>query len=152
MRTGSEFADRVKDLESQISELESESDRLSQALDAQKARIGEMEVAAGRKADDVAREIQSKVRVRLLPCEVWMLSAVKVYEIEQLKMRLKQYGDYDEIKRELEIMKVGYSQTRTPRRSNHDIQLIVRRICGPGRRRGRRSSKRLRHRRASTKS
>jgi homeobox protein cut-like len=27
-------------------------------------------------------------------------------EMEQLKQRLKQYGDYDEIKRELEIMKV----------------------------------------------
>jgi homeobox protein cut-like len=28
-------------------------------------------------------------------------------EIDQLKQRLKQYGDYDEIKRELEIMKVS---------------------------------------------
>ena len=27
-------------------------------------------------------------------------------EVEQLKLKVKQYGDYDEIKRELEIMKV----------------------------------------------
>ena len=27
-------------------------------------------------------------------------------EVEQLKLRLKQYADYDEIKRELDIMKV----------------------------------------------
>jgi homeobox protein cut-like len=34
---------------------------------------------------------------------------VQAAEIEQLKTRLKQYGDYDEIKRELEIMKVHKS-------------------------------------------
>jgi homeobox protein cut-like len=32
--------------------------------------------------------------------------APQAAEIDQLKQRLKQYGDYDEIKRELEIMKV----------------------------------------------
>jgi homeobox protein cut-like len=31
---------------------------------------------------------------------------LKVAEIEHLKLRLKQHHDYDEIKRELEIMKV----------------------------------------------
>lgn len=32
--------------------------------------------------------------------------SVQAAEVEQLKLKLKQYSDYDEIKRELEIMKV----------------------------------------------
>jgi homeobox protein cut-like len=31
-------------------------------------------------------------------------------EIETLRSKVKQFGDYDEIKRELEIMKVSFSK------------------------------------------
>jgi homeobox protein cut-like len=61
MRTGTETASRVKDLETQISELESGSDRLSKALDDQKTTTVDLEVAAGKKMDDILREVQNKV-------------------------------------------------------------------------------------------
>lgn len=90
IRSGSESAEKVKDLESQIAELESESEHLSEALNAQKAATSNVELAAGKKVDELAKEVRSRVN-----------------EVDQLKARLKQYGDYDEIKRELEIMKVS---------------------------------------------
>jgi homeobox protein cut-like len=62
MRTGAETSSRVKVLEAQISELDSESDRLSRALDAQKNVAVEMEIAAVRRMEDVLKEVQSKVR------------------------------------------------------------------------------------------
>jgi homeobox protein cut-like len=36
-----------------------------------------------------------------------VLTKYQVAEIETLKTKVKQYSDYDEIKRELEIMKVS---------------------------------------------
>ncbi|KII92832.1 hypothetical protein PLICRDRAFT_172872 [Plicaturopsis crispa FD-325 SS-3] len=88
MRSGSENADRVKGLEAQISDLESETEQLSRSLEAQKHATSEVEAAAARKTEEVLKEVQKKAS-----------------EVEQLKLRLKQYSDYDEIKRELEIMK-----------------------------------------------
>jgi homeobox protein cut-like len=112
MRTGTETASRVKDLETQVSELELEADRLSSALNAQKNMMVELEVTAGKKAEDVSKEIQNKVgcfcfclAVRLENDSLGCGFITQAVEIEQLKLRLKQYGDYDEIKRELEIMK-----------------------------------------------
>jgi homeobox protein cut-like len=61
MRTGTETASRVKDLEAQISELESGSDRLSRALDTQKGLMLEVEVEARRRMEDVEREVLGKV-------------------------------------------------------------------------------------------
>lgn len=46
----------------------------------------------GRQVDELTREKASKEK-----------------EIEELKERVKQYVDYDEVKRELEIMKVSTS-------------------------------------------
>jgi homeobox protein cut-like len=70
---------------------------------------------------------------------------VQAKEIEQLKARLKQYGDYDEIKRELEIMKVPYSPfipTFSTIQLTTSIIIVnhttVRRIRRSRRRRGRR--------------
>ena len=34
-------------------------------------------------------------------------------EVEQLRSKLKQYSDYDEVKRELEIMKVSWRVSTT---------------------------------------
>ncbi|KAI0930469.1 hypothetical protein AcW1_009144 [Taiwanofungus camphoratus] len=88
MKSGNEHTDRVKDLESQIAELESEIDRLSHSLDMQKADTQEAQAVAARKVEEAARELQKKSG-----------------EVDQLKQKSKKYSDYDEIKRELEIMK-----------------------------------------------
>ncbi|KAK7005732.1 Golgi membrane protein [Favolaschia claudopus] len=88
MRTGTENSDRVKSLESQIADLEVETERLSRALDAQKQTASDAELSSRKKAEELSRDLQTKLT-----------------EIDNLKQKLKQYGDYDEIKRELEIMK-----------------------------------------------
>ncbi|KZT10961.1 uncharacterized protein LAESUDRAFT_721378 [Laetiporus sulphureus 93-53] len=88
IKSGNENADRVKDLEAKVTELESETDRLSQALEAQKTATAEAQAAAARKLEEVGKDLQQKSS-----------------EMEQLRQKLKQYNDYDEIRRELEIMK-----------------------------------------------
>ncbi|KAJ7446265.1 CASP C terminal-domain-containing protein [Mycena galericulata] len=88
MRTGTENSDRVKSLEAQVADLEVESERLSRVLEAQKQAASDAELASHKKEEEFFRDVQTKTA-----------------EIDQLKQRLKQYGDYDEIKRELEIMK-----------------------------------------------
>ena len=91
VRSGTDSTDRVKSLESQITDLESECARLSQALDLQKSTALEAEQLAKRKADEASKEI-----------------AGQAAEIEGLRQKLRKYADYDEVKRELEIMKVGF--------------------------------------------
>lgn len=59
-------------------------------MDAQKAAAAANDSSASKKIEELSRDLQKKA-----------------VEIEQLKQRLKKYADYDEIKRELEIMKVG---------------------------------------------
>jgi len=88
LKTGNDKSDRVQGLESQVASLESEVDRLSQSLNAQRAVASGAEASARKAAEEHARESSTNAR-----------------EIEQLKLLLKSYADYDEIKRELEIMK-----------------------------------------------
>ncbi|KAF5393386.1 hypothetical protein D9757_000739 [Collybiopsis confluens] len=88
MRSGAESSEKVKALEAQVSSLEAETERMSRALEAQKAATVEIELSLRKKNDDITKDLQRKV-----------------IEIDPLKQRLKQYNDYDEIKRELEIMK-----------------------------------------------
>ncbi|KAH7929825.1 hypothetical protein BV22DRAFT_1029001 [Leucogyrophana mollusca] len=88
IRTGSETTDRFKGLQARTSELESECEHLSQVLEAQRTLTAQTQADASKKIDEISRE-----------------STEKANEVEQLKQRLRQYGDYDEIKRELEIMK-----------------------------------------------
>ncbi|KAG6866697.1 hypothetical protein C0991_011356 [Blastosporella zonata] len=88
MRSGSDTSDRVKSLETQIADLEGESEHMSRVLEAQKTLTSQAEVAAAKKTDELTKEIQKKVG-----------------EVDQLKQKMKQYANYDEIKRELEIMK-----------------------------------------------
>lgn len=82
----------VKDLEFRISESEAETERLSRALESQKALSLEVEKKRAKKAEQMANDLQKKV-----------------VEVEHLKQRLDQFSDYDEIKRELDIMKVHIS-------------------------------------------
>jgi homeobox protein cut-like len=52
----------VKYLESQITELERESERMSRAQEAQRAVTSEVEVVAAKKVDDISKDISKKVR------------------------------------------------------------------------------------------
>jgi len=88
IKSGNDHADRIKEFEAKVAELESETDQLSRALDAQKLATADAKAVALKKAEETARELQKK-------------SA----EVDQLRAKLKQYSDYDEVKRELEIMK-----------------------------------------------
>ncbi|KAK7692571.1 hypothetical protein QCA50_004201 [Cerrena zonata] len=88
IKSGHEGSDRVRDLESKITELETETDRLSQALDAQKSMASETQAKMAKQLEESVREVQKRVM-----------------EVDQLRHKLKLYSDYDEIKRELEIMK-----------------------------------------------
>lgn len=81
---------RVKQQEDQIAELEAEASRLLRALEAAKDAKVDVERSEKKRVDDAAREI-----------------ATQATEIENLRAKVKQYSDYDELKRELEIMKVG---------------------------------------------
>ncbi|EJF65373.1 hypothetical protein DICSQDRAFT_50703 [Dichomitus squalens LYAD-421 SS1] len=88
MKSGHEGTARITEYETKVADLETETDRLSQAFEAQKAAAEEAQSAASKKIDELGREIQKKAA-----------------EVDQYKAKLKQYADYDEIKRELEIMK-----------------------------------------------
>ncbi|KAH9485122.1 Protein CASP [Psilocybe cubensis] len=87
-RSGTETSERVQTLESQVADLEAETETLSQSIETQKLRALEIETAAQRKIEELSKEVQKKTT-----------------ETEQLRSKLKMLGDYDEIKRELEIMK-----------------------------------------------
>ncbi|KAI0000520.1 CASP C terminal-domain-containing protein [Russula vinacea] len=82
LKTGNDKSDRVKDLESHVTSLESEVDRLSQSLNAQRTVITVAETSARKMSEEHAREASSQC----------------AREIEQLRQLLKGY-------RELEIMK-----------------------------------------------
>ncbi|GAA97019.1 uncharacterized protein L969DRAFT_105582 [Mixia osmundae IAM 14324] len=88
LRLGSESDAKLKNLELQLEETQSETSRLLKSLDSQKEE-------AARAAD------LSLVRLEAGQMERAALEA----EIETLRQRLASHDDYDEVKRELEIMK-----------------------------------------------
>ncbi|KAH8993266.1 CASP C terminal-domain-containing protein [Lactarius hatsudake] len=88
LKTGNDRSDRVKNLELQVTSLETEVDRLSRSFGSQKAVTATVESNARKAAEEHAREASNAAR-----------------EIEHLRLSLRGYADYDEIKRELEIMK-----------------------------------------------
>jgi hypothetical protein len=51
----------VKDLQYQITQVESECERLSRLLESQKLVTADIEAAAARRMDDISKEIQTKV-------------------------------------------------------------------------------------------
>ena len=55
--------DRVKDLESHIAELESETNRLIRALELQKVAQAEIEASARRKVEESTKELSHKVYI-----------------------------------------------------------------------------------------
>uniref|UniRef100_D8Q8Q9 Protein CASP n=2 Tax=Schizophyllum commune (strain H4-8 / FGSC 9210) TaxID=578458 RepID=D8Q8Q9_SCHCM len=88
LRSGADSSDRVKQLQSQISDLESEVERLTRSLDSYKTKLEAAETQLRKKDEEYTKEL-----------------ARRTAEIDQIRHKLKQYADYDEIKRELEIMK-----------------------------------------------
>ncbi|KDE07672.1 homeobox protein cut like-protein [Microbotryum lychnidis-dioicae p1A1 Lamole] len=88
VRSGSESAGRVSQLEAQVSDLQTEASRLMRSLEQQK-EVNEKDRSVSQKeVDDLIKDRE-----------------IKAQEIESLKERVRQFDDYDEIKRELEIMK-----------------------------------------------
>ncbi|TNY17439.1 CASP C terminal-domain-containing protein [Rhodotorula diobovata] len=88
VRSGSEGAERVEALESQVSDLQTEASRLMRSLEAQK------ESFAFERAELVKR-------VEAFERDQDVLSR----EIDAARDKIRQFSDYDEVKRELEIMK-----------------------------------------------
>ncbi|KDQ21701.1 hypothetical protein BOTBODRAFT_211241 [Botryobasidium botryosum FD-172 SS1] len=88
VRSGSDNTDRMKGLEAQITELESEAERLSRAFEAQRDATLIAESALKHRTEEFEKELASQSG-----------------EVDALRNKLRQLNDYDEIKRELEIMK-----------------------------------------------
>ncbi|KAG1771726.1 CASP C terminal-domain-containing protein [Suillus occidentalis] len=86
LRTGSESSERVRSLTTRLSELESECTRLESAVGIARGAAARSEERISEKAG--AREADSARA-----------------EVDALKAKLKTYADYDEVKRELEILK-----------------------------------------------
>jgi homeobox protein cut-like len=57
-------------LESQIAELEAECEGLSQSLEAQKVRTTEMEAVGVKRAKELTKEVQKKVKIITTPVEL----------------------------------------------------------------------------------
>jgi len=88
LRTGSDSVHRIQALEAQLSESDAEAQRLRVAFEELKRNTSESISATEKKLLEAEKE-----------------SNARGVEIESLKARVKQYADYDEIKRELGIMK-----------------------------------------------
>ncbi|KIK44901.1 hypothetical protein CY34DRAFT_802255 [Suillus luteus UH-Slu-Lm8-n1] len=84
LRTGSESSERVRSLTTRLSELESECTRLE-------AAVGIARGAAARSEERISEKAREADSARA--------------EVDALKTKLKTYADYDEVKRELEILK-----------------------------------------------
>ncbi|KAA1127872.1 hypothetical protein PGTUg99_011073 [Puccinia graminis f. sp. tritici] len=88
VRSGSEAQERIQTLESQITELQNETTRLLSTLETQKNTIGEYQEQRSKIETEYTRQIKKSEQ-----------------EISTLKEKVSQFSDYDEIKRELEIIK-----------------------------------------------
>lgn len=82
-------SDRIASLQNQVAELEGETERLQRALEGQKAAALEAEKEKERRVEELKEEVRKRV-----------------VEVDGLKKKLEGLSDYDEIKRELDIMKV----------------------------------------------
>lgn len=81
--------DRIASLQSQIADLEGETERLQRALESQKAAAAEAEKEKERRVEELKEEVRRRG-----------------VEVDGLRKKLDGLSDYDEIKRELDIMKV----------------------------------------------
>ena len=86
--------------------MEQETSGLLRALDEQKSTSLAQEQALRKRIDDGLHEVA--IKVRRMGCDMSVLAerSNQEGETESLRARLRYFSDYDEIKRELEIMKV----------------------------------------------
>jgi len=102
---------RVKSLENQVAELEAESARLLHNLETQKQATSAAEHAISKKVEEFAKDLAAKVghlyEIFVMFNLLLMNIGSQRSEVAALRNKVQQYGDYDEIKRELEIMKVS---------------------------------------------
>jgi homeobox protein cut-like len=99
-------------LETQISELEAESSRLLRVIDVQKEAATSAEQSARRRLDEAIKDLASRVGSLIAENNLNLIVIfLQNSELETFKNKLRQYQDYDEIKRELEIMKVSSNGT-----------------------------------------
>lgn len=96
VRSGSESAEKVKSLEQQIADLQSEAERLLRSLDLQKEEAEKQKQLALKREQDLTKN-----------------SETSKAELDNLREKVQQYSDYDEVKRELEIMKVRSLELHT---------------------------------------
>ena len=97
---------RIQTLESQITELQNETTRLLSTLEAQKNTVEEYQVQRSKMETEYTRQTKKLEQ-----------------EISALKEKVAQYADYDEIKRELEIIKVRFlSQSNC---NHHQILQLI---------------------------
>ncbi|GAA6006458.1 CCAAT displacement transcription factor COY1 [Rhodotorula paludigena] len=113
VRSGSESAERVTALVAQVSDLQTEASRLMRSLDAQKDASESVRAELVKKVDVLERDQQVRDR-----------------EIDALKDKVRQFADYDEVKRELEIMKyvefAGMDLDDVPGESGETVADLVR--------------------------
>ncbi|TFK54128.1 hypothetical protein OE88DRAFT_1154294 [Heliocybe sulcata] len=88
MKSGSGTSERIESMEDQISSLEAETERLAKSLDSQREATELAEREARKKVEAAQREVESKDE-----------------EVRRLRETVEGMRDYDEVKRELEIMK-----------------------------------------------
>ncbi|CAE7146035.1 unnamed protein product [Rhizoctonia solani] len=89
LKTGSDSVQRTQTLEAQLAESDAETQRLRATFEELKKSTSETITTAEKRITELEKE-----------------AITRVAEIDNLRTRLKQYADYDEIKRELGIMKV----------------------------------------------
>ena len=65
---------RLKELQDKVAELESETDRLSHALEAQKAATLEAQAKAAKQVEEASKELQKKVAAYLCTVAKWTLT------------------------------------------------------------------------------
>ncbi|POY71026.1 hypothetical protein BMF94_5952 [Rhodotorula taiwanensis] len=88
VRSGSESTMRVETLESQVSDLQNEASRLMRSLESQKEQFDKERIDLRKSVEVLEKEQMTKEA-----------------ELASLRDKMRQYQDYDELKRELEIMK-----------------------------------------------
>ena len=117
---------RTRTLESRVAELEAEASRLLRALETQKSAFEDGEIGMKRKIAESAKDLAAKVSFCSEFHEKNTDYDSQSSEVEMLKTRLKMYADYDEIKRELEIMKVCILSQLTSSRLIHSAVCRIR--------------------------
>ena len=92
-------------------------------MEVQKAATVNAQTVAAKQVEDTSRELQKKVGAMTCPFSHCMLNVSQAAEVDQLRHKLKRYSDYDEVKRELEIMKASEGFWSVAMTSGTDVSL-----------------------------